>query len=713
MHVKLSFDPSLQKSRWGRRARVSNTRPAQPAKPQPSAPSSDYSHRGSSSPDSPASVAGAGRSPTEALPSHLHPDHENSPPTREEGIRWLIEALPSSKDEIAVFCEGEVGPAFGGTRPEKSRIGEKRNTPHCSKRVISRFTPSAATRCPRRRSPPPLRRRNNHRGHISITMTLRSEERKLSFEILSTIDPFLDDDSDLRSIHRSNSDPVPRVSGDENHPSRRRRKHKRKKLAAKVSPIAEEDGFELEDSRFDDKVKGLVTNTIGGEERGSGAWQASPGELRQRSVGIGGGEAEEGKVVEEKGRVEGSVKEEVEMTRDRRMEQVNWKLETAESLDWKRLMVEDPNYTLLVEKSPVKYILEEMCHGNSLRSTTTVGNEKERERVYDTIFRLPWRCELLIDVGFYVCMDSFLSLFTIMPVRVLMTLWRLLIARKAKKLSTAELSDLSCLIVLACGVLLLGQTDISLIYHMIRGQGTIKLYVVYNVLEAITLSTCIVAHNNALMALLVSNNFAEIKSNVFKRFSKDNVHSIVYADSVERFHISAFLLFVLAQNLLEAEGAWFENFVSNALLVFICEMIIDVIKHSFIAKFNDIKPITYSEFLEDLCKQTLNIQTDGGKKNLTFVPLAPACVSRLRYQNADTIVAELLTINFKVIRVLTPVYAAHLPCSPLHLRWFWTSLLAVFTFFMLASLKVMIGMGLQKHAAWYIKRCRRRKLHSD
>ncbi|GAB2226700.1 hypothetical protein Droror1_Dr00022519 [Drosera rotundifolia] len=561
-------------------------------------------------------------------------------------------------------------------------------------------------------------------------MTLRSEERKLSFEILSTIDPFVGDDFDLRSIRRSNSDPISRNGVEENHHSRRRRKHKRKKLAAKVSPIAEEDGFGLEDSRFDDKVKGLGMNTIGGEERGSGAWQASTGELRQRSVGNGGGEAEEGKVVEEKGGVE-----ETEMTLDRRMEQVNGKLETAESLDWKRLMVEDPNYPLLVEKSPVRYFMEEMCHGNSLRSTTTVGNEKERERVYDTIFRLPWRCELLIDVGFFVCMNSFLSLFTIMPVRVLMTLWRLLIARKAKKLSTAELSDLSCLIVLACGVLLLGQTDISLIYHMIRGQGTIKLYVVYNVLEifdklcqsfggdvlatlfstaeglvscsqesliywvrrysldlAITLSTCIVAHNNALMALLVSNNFAEIKSNVFKRFSKDNVHSIVYADSVERFHISAFLLFVLAQNLLEAEGAWFENFLSNALLVFICEMTIDVIKHSFIAKFNDIKPIAYSEFLEDLCKQTLNVQTNGEKKNLSFVPLAPACV---------------------VIRVLTPVYAAHLPCSPLHLRWFWTSLLAVLTFSMLASLKVMIGLGLQKHAAWYIKRCRGRKLHSD
>lgn len=30
-------------------------------------------------------------------------------------------------------------------------------------------------------------------------------------------------------------------------------------------------------------------------------------------------------------------------------------------------------------------------------------------------------------------------------------------------------------------------SDISLIYHIIRGQGTIKLYVVYNVLEVKTL----------------------------------------------------------------------------------------------------------------------------------------------------------------------------------------------------------------------------------
>lgn len=50
------------------------------------------------------------------------------------------------------------------------------------------------------------------------------------------------------------------------------------------------------------------------------------------------------------------------------------------------------------ETSPLKYFMEEMYTGNSLQSTTTLGDEKERQRVYDTIFRLPWRCELVILV---------------------------------------------------------------------------------------------------------------------------------------------------------------------------------------------------------------------------------------------------------------------------------------------------------------------------
>ncbi|CAN4109915.1 unnamed protein product [Withania somnifera] len=425
------------------------------------------------------------------------------------------------------------------------------------------------------------------------------------------------------------------------------------------------------------------------------------GELRQRNVMIKGETEESVGSPQISERESGSVNElkSVDLNRDGIARRT---LEKEASLDWKELMAEQPRQTFPVDKSPVKCFMEEMYAGYSLRSTVALGNETERGRVYDTIFHLPWRCELLIDVGFFVCLDSFLSLLTVIPMRLILISWRFLKTRQFRKLSAVELSDIGCCVALASGGILLQQTDISLIYHMICGQGTIKLYVVYNVLEvvhsfillaqAITLSTCIVAHNNALFALLVSNNFAEIKSNVFKRYSKDNVHNLVYYDSVERFHISAFLLFVLAQNLLEADGPWFGSFSWNALVVYVGEMTIDIIKHSFITKFNHIKPIAFSEFLEDLCKQTLNIQTDDVKNNLSFVPLAPACV---------------------VIRVLRPVFAAHLPCNPLPWRLFWFFPLSAMTFVMLASLKVMITIGLKKHARWYINRCQRRKLHTD
>ncbi|KAK3421425.1 hypothetical protein EUGRSUZ_G02079 [Eucalyptus grandis] len=620
-------------------------------------------------------------------------------------------------------------------------------------------------------------------------MDLRSRGRRLSFEILSRSDDLLlREESEGESpspVLRSDSDPVP-LDSPRDKSARRKRKHRRKRQAS-CSVIPEdggscrpngsgslpevvergaggvfcEDGSSVSrdggvDSRgrangveFDCKSYsvgslGSVTQVVNAESQGSVFGdECRRGELRQRAVNGGEDRTAEG---EQSSREESGIEaSSVLKGRSEPNGSVPRKLENAESLDWKKVVAEDS----FVQKSPMRYFLDEMSNGNALRNTTTLGNDKERERIYDTIFRLPWRCELLIDVGVLVCFDSFLSLLTIMPTRIAILLWRLLSTRRLKRLSAEEFSDLGCFIVLTAGVNLLERTDISLIYHMIRGQGTIKLYVVYNVLEifdklcqnfggdvlktlfnsaeelagcspekmilyrtrflsdlvlavgasivhsfillaqAITLSTCIVAHNNALLALLVSNNFAEIKSNVFKRFSRDNIHSLVYFDSVERFHITAFVLFVLAQNILEAEGPWFESFFINALMVYFCEISIDIIKHSFIAKFNDIKPIAYSEFLEDLCKQTLNIQTDL-KNSLTFVPLAPACV---------------------VIRVLTPVYAALIPCHPLPWRVLWILLLLAVTYIMLVSLKVMVRLGLQKHAAWYVSRCQKRRHH--
>lgn len=602
-------------------------------------------------------------------------------------------------------------------------------------------------------------------------MAIRSSGRKLSFEILSQNSSFENDDT---SIRRSSSDPItgnvasesPRDYG------KRKRSKKKKKKVNQVETILENGDshstiitgssgdFGETTTMFENRLNyyggggsgssggGCVVTLLDGQTVHHNGFNF--GELRQRNVNgsVDGSNDErwsdtlssDKKLYMEETSVELSPSEnppfqevQHQFPRSEINGNVVRRLDTEASLDWKQLVADDPDFLSAETRSPMKYFMEEIYGGISLRSTTTPGNDIERERIYDTIFRLPWRCEVLIDTGFFVCVNSFLSLLTVMPIRVLLIFMDAFKNRQFRRPSASELSDLACFLVLATGTILLGRTDISLIYHMIRGQSTIKLYVVYNILEifdrlcqsfcgdvfgalfssakglsisppeklrfstwrfvsdlaltmaasilhsfillaqAITLSTCIVAHNNALLALLVSNNFAEIKSSVFKRFSKDNIHGLVYADSIERFHISAFLVSVLAQNILESEGAWFGNFIYNATTVFFCEMMIDIIKHSFLAKFNDIKPIAYSEFLQALCEQTLNIRPEDRKTNLTFVPLAPACV---------------------VIRVLTPVYAAHLPYSPLPWRMLWMVILFVITYIMLTSLKVLIGMGL-------------------
>uniref|UniRef100_A0A0E0KI88 Protein POLLEN DEFECTIVE IN GUIDANCE 1 n=1 Tax=Oryza punctata TaxID=4537 RepID=A0A0E0KI88_ORYPU len=544
-------------------------------------------------------------------------------------------------------------------------------------------------------------------------MPLRSATRQLSFELLGEdlAADDVDDDLSPRSLPDATSDG-----------QRRRRRRSKRKRGLRSPPIEEEE----ETPRrgvvgVTDLMSVSVVETVresSDAERSAASCVAYVGvgvELRQRSVsGSGRMVSREdatsscGSSARESAAAAAAAAAVPEATPAAWRPEANGggkKLEKEDSLDWERYMKENGNVLGEVERldnSPFRYFLGELYGGNSLRGTISAGNDKKRQRVYNTMFHVPWRCERLIVAGFFVCLDSFLSLLTIMPARIAITVWRVLKTRQFLRPNAADLSDYGCFVVLALGVASLQMIDISLIYHVIRGQGTIKLYVVYNVLEifdklcqsfgedvlqvlfnsaeglstcstdnatfelmrfildeaiaAITLSTCIIAHNNALLALLVSNNFAEIKSNVFKRVSKENLHNL------------------------------------NASLVFMCEVLIDAIKHSFLAKFNEIKPVAYSEFLEDLCKQILNDKTDDRQKDLTFIPLAPACV---------------------VIRVLTPVYATLLPAGPFIWRLFWILLWSVLTYFMLAVFKILVGLVLRCLATWYVNLRLKNKQHVD
>jgi hypothetical protein len=187
--------------------------------------------------------------------------------------------------------------------------------------------------------------------------------------------------------------------------------------------------------------------------------------------------------------------------------------------------------------------------------------------------------------------------------------------------------------------------------------------------QAITLNVAINSHNNALLTLLISNQFVEIKGSVFKKFEKENLFQLSCSDIVERFQLSVFLVIITARNLIQLNASYlntlmgwsfwplderplyeqissfggfilelplhassfvidtlpsqvysllvqpfswnididsyvniFDALIYPVMIVFGTEMVVDWLKHAFITKFNQIRPIVYSRYLDILCR---------------------------------------------------------------------------------------------------------------
>lgn len=155
--------------------------------------------------------------------------------------------------------------------------------------------------------------------------------------------------------------------------------------------------------------------------------------------------------------------------------------------------------------------------------------------------------------------------------------------------------------------------------------------------QVITLNVAVNSYSNALLTLLMSNQFVEIKGSVFKKFEKENLFQLTCADIVERFQIWIVLLIIGMRNMVEVGGLsmpsvgiefgnegtptadnplpvlpssfnilpswlWSGELLSPFLVVIASEMIVDTIKHAYITKFNNIKPNFYSRVLDILCK---------------------------------------------------------------------------------------------------------------
>ncbi|KAJ6028443.1 hypothetical protein N7540_004019 [Penicillium herquei] len=336
--------------------------------------------------------------------------------------------------------------------------------------------------------------------------------------------------------------------------------------------------------------------------------------------------------------------------------------------------------------------------------------------------------------------------------------------RRKKSMPSALLPDdkadilTGLLMVTTCCALM--YFDASRMYHWIRGQAAIKLYVIYNVLEVLdrllaaigqdvleclfsrealerrpngrskifrpawlfllalaytvshsislfyqvmTLNVAVNSYSNALITLLLSNQFVEIKSTVFRKFEKENLFQLTCSDVVERFQLWLMLTIIASRNIVET-GAFsfigiglgssfsgqststnstplstpprsassilpqsFTFFPSSILslshvhsfiptlaqvlgpflIVLGSEMFVDWLKHAYINKFNNYRPALYVRYLDVLAKDYYTNAFAGGDHNLTRrlgLPVIPlSCLFfRVSVQTYQMFLASLL-----------------------------------------------------------------------
>jgi hypothetical protein len=347
----------------------------------------------------------------------------------------------------------------------------------------------------------------------------------------------------------------------------------------------------------------------------------------------------------------------------------------------------------------------------------------ERRQKFYTFMRVPFEFEKFMFQAYFQIVDSFLFVFTLLPIRFLLSCW-FIISRSLKKLlarfsqyqrhprfndehptatgqlgilQPAETCDLFRGLILICATFLLSYIDLSILYHNVKSQSVIKLYIFFNMLEvfdkllstlgcdvldalfwtatepinnqdkgkrgfqviycliaavayvlvhgllvllqATTLNVALNSKNKALLTIMMSNNFVELKGMVFKKFEKNNLFHMSCSDARERHHFLVLLIIVMLQTLKQYN--WNEEqfyiLLPDCLLILVSEVIVDWFKHAFVTRFNEINCEVYREYAITLAydlassklKQAYADHSDLVSRRMGFIPL-PLAVLVLR-----------------------------------------------------------------------------------
>jgi hypothetical protein len=108
-----------------------------------------------------------------------------------------------------------------------------------------------------------------------------------------------------------------------------------------------------------------------------------------------------------------------------------------------------------------------------------------RQAYVTNFFNVPLKLEKFLFYGLLICVDSFLFIFSFLPIRGMVALltWMASMVRSSVQLTSSQRFDLARCVIFLVSYFLLSLVDGSYLYHFIRGQASLKLYVIFNLIE--------------------------------------------------------------------------------------------------------------------------------------------------------------------------------------------------------------------------------------
>lgn len=434
--------------------------------------------------------------------------------------------------------------------------------------------------------------------------------------------------------------------------------------------------------------------------------------------------------------------------------------ESSDILEKKQQTSSSPSKSLKSPEVPgrqsmMTYIKKEMMIDSS-RQEGSAADDVDANM--EEFLRVPAKLEKLLFFSFWICMDAFLYALTILPIKFLWSCICLAasIIRPRKGFGVCsfhrrhlyQILQMSVVIVVYQKILM--PISIGVLYHWIRGQAMLKLYVLIAIVEVFdrllcsigqdaldslywncnrrpyhprmiisttvvliyatfhslllflhvaTLNVAMNSSDHALLSLIISGNFAEIKSTVFKKYNKQNLFKITTSDICERFKLALFLVLILILNCFQGgmNQAKILQYFYICGVVLVAELFSDWIKHSFITKFNFIKSSVYPDYALILAGDLTGIGHEGINLNHTH-----AVVKRLGFSQIP-IVCVMLRFLSEAMRYA--IVFSHGDAGPEYFfntfafwytegRWATLTGAMIGVFFLTLVVKVVLGFAL-------------------